>query len=240
MKSAFFKLTNPEYSSETDEHGFYRCWARFRVPVLPAYAILNYTIQGVTSRYNGLTGELDGAVDAIESGIVDDVVILYGIDDLTQRLMPTDPTLVINYLGIRDYQKFFPHFENQLLRERAAQFLEEADKTFEEASWLAFAMMAGAVFESLLFDIVGDTRVGFGSLINKIKAAKVFEEMELAALQIACDARNLIHAGRYGDVYITREKAMRVRVVLEQFLRNDWGKIKEKYVSLNSSNKEKK
>ena len=224
MKSTIFVLANPDLHSENDEHGFIKSWGNYKVPVLPAYAIQNYTIQGIQLN-------LDGGTNAIESVIVGDTVVIYGVDDLVLAFNPTEPTLVVNYLGIRDYQPFFPHFENQSLRERAAKFLEEADKTFEESSWLAFAMMAGAVFESLLFDMAGDKRDSFGPLIGKVKKKDIFNSMEIAALETANNARNLVHAGRHGDPYITREKAMTVRVVLEQFLRYDWAEIKREYSS---------
>ncbi len=221
MKSTFFTLSNPTLHREDTEHGFGREYAKYNVSVLPAYAMLSYTIQGMRA-------DLDGTHVGIESAIVDDTVIIYGVNQVTRYLTPSDPTLVIYYLGIRDYQKFFPHFDKQSLRERAAQFLEEADKTFEESSWLAFSMMAGAVFESLLLDVVDDNDATFGRLINRAKDMDVFDSLELSALEIAKEARNMIHAGRHGDPYLTREKAMTVRLVLEQFLRKNWAEIKGK------------
>lgn len=220
LKSAFFKLTNPEYHYSDGED---RCqWATYRIPVLPAYTILSYTVQGINAGS-------EGGVNLRGNEIVGDTVVIHGMNELATIFGTQDLTLVINYLGINSYEKFFPHFDDDSLRERSAQFLEEADKTFEESSWFAFVMMAGAVFESFLVDMLGDEESTFGLLINKVRELSVFTNREVAALDDAKEARNIIHAGRHDEPYVTREKAMNVRLVLEQFLRSDWLEIKQKY-----------
>lgn len=224
MKTANFLLNNPSYKSETSEYGFEKSHAIFKVPILPAYAILNHTIQGVKSN-------LDGQTTSIESAIVDDTVIVYNVSDFSLRLSPDQPILVVNYLGITDYQNFFPQFKGMSLHERAGLFMEEADKAFDESAWLAFAMMAGAVFESLLYDMVDAEWGSLGPLIEKTEKKGIFDRMEISALQDANAARNLVHANRFKDEYITRKVAMNIRVVLEQFLRYNWTEIKRDYHS---------
>lgn len=219
MKTAYFKLSNPDYKSEPIEYGFCKKWVTYKISILPAYAIASYTIQGMKTN-------IDGVISSVESAVNGDTVAIYDVDQLTHMLTPPETTLIINYLGIRDYQCFFPHFENGKLKERAAQFMEEADKTFDEASWLSFVLMAGAVFESYLVDMTGDKKSTFGGLIKKISKNDFFDEDEIKILTEASDARNLVHAGRFEDIYLTRDKAMTVRLALEQFLRKDWCGLK--------------
>jgi len=107
--------------------------------------------------------------------------------------------------------------------------MEEAEKTFEESSWLSFTIMTGSVFESLLVDLTNELKLPFGALINKITSHNLFDAVELETLSFVKEARNLVHAGRYDDAYITRDKAMSVRLPLDEFLRKDWVEIKNRY-----------
>lgn len=222
MKSTIFVLSNPRFHARLTDLGVDERWATYRVPILPAYAILSYSIQGINA-------ELGGKVLPADTGIVDDTVVVNRLDDLALALTSSQPTLVINYIGIRDYQKFFPHFKGASLKGRAAQFLEEADKTFDDGSWLSFVMMAGAVFESFLVDLTGKGSETLGSLVKKVNSKGLFSDLEVEALAAATEARNLVHAGRHKQPYISRDRAMAVRVALEQFLRKDWGQLKKNY-----------
>ena len=222
MKSTYFHLSNPEFHSEAMREGYDRRWATYRVPILPAYAMISYSIQGVRAN-------VDEVTNAIESSILMDEVIIYGIDELLSRVQPSEPILAVNYLGVRSYPCFFPHFGDPDLKARCAQFMEEADQTFEESSWLSFVLMAGGVFEGFLVDLTGNQKATFGQLIAGVEQTDVFDDLELQALRDAAEARNLVHAGRAKDPYVTRERLMDIRLALEQFLRKDWRRIKSDY-----------
>ncbi len=219
MKTAYFTLSDPTYDGESTRSGFWRKWATYRIPILPAYAIASYTIQGIKT-------SVDGDVTSVDSDINEDIVTVHGVDQITHMLSPPESTLIINYLGIRDYQAFFPCFEDLSLKARAAEFMEEADKTFDEGVWLSFVLMAGGVLESFLVDLTGDKRSTFGGLITKVKDKEYFSELEMEALHEASSARNIVHAGKYNKPYVSRDKAMTVRLALEQLLRKDWEQIK--------------
>jgi len=221
MKTAYFTLSNPKFDSERTNVGFEKCWATYQIPILPAYAIASYTIQG-------LKVTDDGDVSAINSSIMGEVVKVEGLNQLTHMLGPEESTLIINYLGIKDYKCFFPQFENDDLKCRAAEFMEEADKTFDEGSWLSFVLMAGGVLESFLVDITDDKQSTFGNLIKQIEQKHLFSKEEIGVLRDASKARNLVHAGKFKKPYVSRGVAMSVRLTLEQMLRKDWHSIKTK------------
>ena len=80
MKSTCFTLTNPKFESSV-ESGFQKQWVTYTVPILPAFAITNYSVQGLPS---------DVTADGISTSplvIVNDTVRIDGICEL-HRYIP--------------------------------------------------------------------------------------------------------------------------------------------------------
>ena len=130
-------------------------------------------------------------------------------------------TLAITYTGIRDYSLLFPHVKNEALRNRLGQFAEEADKAFDEAAWMSFVLMAGAVIEGMLMARFGK-KLGFYDLINQAGDKGILSPEEQAQAHQVRDARNLVHAGRFEKPFVDRKLAMDTYIVYDRLLKRRW------------------
>lgn len=220
MQSTTFYLENGKINSRRDEHGNDSYEMLYEIPVLPAYAITHYHIDALRS-------SLDGEVTFPPSSIVGSQVIIPGADGVSFKYMYHAPVLTIYHIGIRDYQLLFPDIGDVALRKRMGEFMEEADKTFSEGAWLSFVIMAGAVFEGRLADLLKNYGDGLGGLIKKIVKLEVMENSEVEVIESVKNYRNLVHAGKYiGDLYVTRNAAMTVRLMLDDYIKKDWLRMK--------------
>lgn len=127
--------------------------------------------------------------------------------------------MTVHYHGIRDYALLFPQVTDLSLRERLGLFYAEAEATFEARAWLSFALMAAAVYEGLLGWSLQDERKRFANLIDDAAAEGLIDTREAAVLITAKENRNLVHAGRRVDGWVTRATAMDMRIVLDQLVR---------------------
>lgn len=219
MKSTHFVLDNPSYNSTKNKSGFEESFVEFKVPTLPAYSITNHSIDGVNIN-------VDGVTTPTASVIVNDRVIIHGVNKLINTLRPSTPILTIYHFGIKDYSLMFPEINNSVLRKRVGLFMEEADKSFEQEAWLSFVVMAGSVFEGLLSDLLGDYDSTFGKLVSRVDELNLLDDYEVSILKDAVSFRNHVHAGRYEEKTAERKAAMGIRVQLDQFIKKDWCRIK--------------
>lgn len=130
-----------------------------------------------------------------------------------------DPILIIHYHGIRDYKLLFPAISSEVRVQRLANYYEEADKCFEASAWLSFMMMCGAVFEGLLFDRVGSSKVKkFTGLITKATQQKLITADEKILMDKVRGYRNIVHLDNNEDSYVSRADVMDTRKVLDTII----------------------
>jgi len=222
LKTAVFPLVNPEKVNVTKDHLGYGD-AFYKIATLSAYAISSWTLIGNLA-------DLDGVYNSDPMELQEDGVLIRNgykyIDDFLRPKL----SLSINYLGVKDYKCFFPHINNSPLCDRAAQLMEEADQTFETGSWMAFAVVAGGVFECLLYDHVTKNKklkgkMTLGSLINEAQKMNIFDENLINSIVLAKDARNLVHADNYGKRYVSRSDSMSIKLSLDNILLLDWDNL---------------
>lgn len=127
--------------------------------------------------------------------------------------------LVIHYHGIRDFSLLFPQVSDSALQERLGRFYEEAEKAFEHGAWLSFALMASAVYEGLLVWRLPKQKDNFSSLIKSAGEQDIISQNEVLTLERARSNRNLIHASRYTESWISRSSAMDIRTVMNRLVR---------------------
>lgn len=127
--------------------------------------------------------------------------------------------LVIHYHGIRDYSHLFPMVSDAQFRIRLGQFYEEAERTFESGSWLAFALMASAVYEGLLSWKLNSRSEPFAKLIAKAHQRGLIETQEAQILGTAREHRNLVHAARFETPWVQRGGAMDMRTTMDSLIR---------------------
>lgn len=178
---------------------------RHTVPTLDAYAVEYFAIQV------GSLHCLEGSSDRI----IGNVLHVRSQFDLK----PHACTLLINFHGIRDYALLFPRCESTAMANRLGQYYEEAEKCFEQSGWLSFALMCGAVFEGLLLSKVGGGDDRFEALIDRILAQGAVTDVEALVLHKVRYFRNLVHAKRVSEPYVSRADAMDTRKVLHRLVK---------------------
>jgi len=156
---------------------------------------------------------------------------VFGIEHSDKDIMINDTTLrfgtccsvkeegtdiAVYYSGIRDYSHLFYWVEEDGLRERLGEFYEEADKAFDNASWLSFALLCGAVFEGVLY--AKGYRNGLEAKINKAVSDSIIDNRTSEIMHKVREFRNLIHAYKYEEPRVTRRDAMDIRSVLDKLL----------------------
>ena len=176
----------------------------FHLPLAPAYAIEYYTIH---------IGSLSGFPNA-ENELIGNTLTLslpYTLDD------KDDCRITIFHYGIRDYSLLFPNVSPLDLKNRLGEFYREAEITFDSASWLGFALMCGALFEGILYFSLKKNNK-FIDLISNARAQNIINSEEEKIINKVRDARNLVHANKHQDPYITRLDAMDIKITLDKLL----------------------
>lgn len=125
--------------------------------------------------------------------------------------------LKISYSGVSNYKLLFPYMTNSSLLERISKFYEEAEIAFINRAWLSYSLMAGAVIEGLLFDVIEENK-SFDKLIEDAYEKKYIDDKLKDIIKKAKDTRNLVHANRYGKNYATREMAYNIKYALDEIL----------------------
>ena len=209
MKSKIFVLRTP--IRIPDQMGSPE--AEYRLPILPAYAI-EYAELRVDADFSGIEQAvlLEGRGLVIDGEKVIWTSYRHGI--LGE---PRPVTLIVNYHGIRSYDRLFPAVQQPERVERLARFYEEADKGFEEGAWLSFLVMSGAVFEGLLYDRL-NAKLTYDELAKKALQENLVTQNEYRAIDQVRIYRNSIHLSREGEKYPTRADAMDVRKVLDDMI----------------------
>lgn len=131
--------------------------------------------------------------------------------------------IIIYYKGIRDYSLLFPTIisANQSLALRLGLFYEEAEKSFENSAWLSYVLNCGAIFEGLLFHKLNANEYAkFNDLIKTALEGDFINTETAQIMHNAREKRNLIHAGRYTDPFITRLEAMDIMKVMDNVILN--------------------
>lgn len=185
-----------------------------QVPTLSAYAIEygDFTPPiGVDIGFRVLSYGPDFKVDGDELTFSSGFSLKFGAIESCR--------LMIHYHGIRNYELLFPRVTDLALRARLAQFYEEAEQAFENGSWLAFALMAAAVYEGLLgwkLNFEADT---FAKLIASARDKAVIDGTEAKILNVAREHRNLVHASKFKVPWVQRADAMDMRTTMDGLIR---------------------
>ena len=204
MKSTIFELDitasscvhkNPSYNVHIYE---------FTIPILPAFAVEYFTLQF------GALSCFPDKQDLIQNGKLT-VFPGYSLDGL-------DSKLIIHYHGIRDYNLLFPFVTNISLQERLGNFYREAEITFENASWLSFMLMCGAIFEGILFAKLGENK-SFNELIIAASGNGLIDAHTESIMNTVRGYRNLVHANRHSHQYVSRIDAMDTRITLDKLIK---------------------
>ncbi|WP_290697452.1 hypothetical protein [Amphritea sp.] len=211
MKTTVFTLT--DMTSEMVDPQFQIFDGIFKVPSLPAYAVLHHHLDYDHSVF----GE---SAEKPQFYIKYDVVRICRVPSLCVSFNKT-ATLTVSYSGIRDYAMLFPHIKNEGLQQRLGQFAEEAEKAFDACAWMSFVLMAGAVIEGLLVGRFGNNK-NFKTLIQLANEAGVLGVDDLESIQEVREARNRVHAERFDEPFIERLLAMDVYVIFDRLLKRRW------------------
>ena len=176
----------------------------FTIAILPAFAVEYFTFQlGALSVFPSATDTISDNTVTIETG--------YSLEDLECKF-------IIHYHGIRDYGLLFPSVTPTSLQERLGNFYREAEAAFDSASWLAFMLMCGALFEGILYSRLG-TNTTFEKLIEAASAAGSINAGTECIMNKVRNYRNLVHANRHATPNVSRADAMDTRTTLDRLLR---------------------
>ena len=176
------------------------------ISTLPAFAIEYFTFQfGVLSSFPDVNDSLDN-----------DKLTIYTESELTGL----DSKLVIHYHGIRDYKLLFPFIADLSLQERLGNFYREAETSFDNAAWLSFMLMCGAIFEGMLFAKLGQPNGSkFHQLITNARQDSLIDIDTESIMNKVRGYRNLVHANRHSDLYVSRVDAMDTRTTLDKLIK---------------------
>ncbi len=212
MKSQQFILEKCLFTPDQFERSIRA--AEYFVPVLPAYAI-EYAELIVPP-------DLDGARETrilVDHGFGIDRNKIIWHSYRQPMFGDYDPILIIHYHGIRDYKLLFPAISSEIRMQRLANYYEEAEKCFEAGAWLSFMMMCGAVFEGLLFDRIGSSKIKkFETLIIKAVDQKLITPPEQSLMDKVRKYRNIVHLDNSEDSYVSRADVMDTRKVLDTII----------------------
>ncbi len=204
MKSTIFDLdiTAPTcvHKSPSDDVHVYE----FTIPILPAFAIEYFTLQ---------FGAMSCFPDKQDSIQNDRLTVFPGYS-----LDKFDGKLVVHYHGIRDYTLLFPFVTNISLQERLGNFYREAEITFENASWLSFMLMCGAIFEGILFAKLGQNK-SFNDLISDASYEGLIDAYTVSIMNKVRGYRNLVHSSKHTDPYVSRMDSMDTRITLDKLIK---------------------
>src|SRR5690606_10673131 len=126
MKSILFEVNVAQVTCKENVAGPFPFIWEVNVPLLPAYSVEYYSIK------------VDDVSDISpgDEDIVGDNIIVYSEFKLYEELKSV--LIELHYHGIKDYSALFPKVYDPKLRDRLGQFYEEAEKNFEQGSWLSF------------------------------------------------------------------------------------------------------
>ena len=178
----------------------------FNIPILPAYAI---------EHSDFLLNGLDSNEEDTDYKIEDSDLILL---DITELSNDDKLRLVIHYHGIRSYELLFPNINDNDLAVRLGRFYEEAEKSFESGSWLSYCLMCGAIFEGILFSLIGQNKK-FADLIIEAANEGLIDSEDKVIMDQVRKFRNLIHASKFRDAYVSRKSGMDTRTVLDKLIK---------------------
>lgn len=207
MDTTLFDL---DYGSARREHKGNKDIVIFTISTLPAYAI-EYS----DFLINGLGGHKEG--DLVKEESIYEIrgnEILCKVADVSYD---DALRLVVFYHGIRDYRLLFPSVADIGLVERLALFYEEAEKNFESGAWLSYALMCGAIYEGLLFNKLGKN-MKFQILIAEALDNHI-DKRTADIMERARNFRNLVHANRFSEAYVSRVDAMDMRTTMDKLIK---------------------
>jgi hypothetical protein len=191
----------------------------YNVPTLSAYQVVHME----SDSFNCPMGETSFA--EVQFSYDADVVNVTCRDLDLFRPAGSQKILKVYVSGILDYQYFFSFVVNPKKKQVLAEFLEESDKAYHSSSALSFALMAGAVCESVLHEVLGG-KEHFGDLINRAKEKGLFTNMELEHLEQLRQSRNKVHVKRViTDGGVQRGDMVELKHFLDVFLKRDWRSI---------------
>ncbi|MES9925709.1 MAG: hypothetical protein ABW152_16630 [Candidatus Thiodiazotropha endolucinida] len=211
MNSTIFILDSPHFEQVNKQ--FQTFDEIYRIPTLPAYAILNHKLD---YRNNSV----DWIQESIVCTIKDDIVRISGTEHGPSQIFNSHCSLTIFYAGITDYSLLFPFIIDEDLKIRLGQFAEEADKAFQNSSWMSFTVMAISAIEGILYNLFG--RNDLHKLINKAEAKNLITSNEKELLLEAKNTRNRIHADNYKEPFPTRKLGTNLYVLYDRLIKKDW------------------
>ncbi len=209
MKSTVFELRFP--GNAPKRHESYT--VKFHVPTLRAYAV-EYS----EFKFKGGLQEHKELVEGSDFELVEDGVLWHGFFEPTY-VLEDRYRLIIHYHGIRDYQALFPGVENLRLRERLGAFYKEAEASLENEMWLSYALMCGALYEGLLYGHLGKDGQ-FSTLIKSAEERRLIDPKTVDVMNEARNMRNLVHASRWEQPYVSRAQAMDMRAIMDRLIKS--------------------
>ncbi len=184
----------------------------FKINVLPAYAI-DYAILYL----NGQGNPIDNT-----SIIITNDKIVWKIDPAIGNTIDHSDTcwLEIRYYGIREYNLLFPKI---LVSEpdrahRLGLYYEEMEKCFDDGAWLSFMLMAGAIFEHLLYFTTQMSKNALYDLSIEAKSRSIITNSEFDIIDKTRKYRNAVHCNKLSEPYVERKDAMDARSLIEKLI----------------------
>lgn len=126
--------------------------------------------------------------------------------------------VTIHYHGIRKYSLLFPNVTPSQLQERLGMFYSEAETAFENASWLTFMLMCGAIFEGILYSKIHKKNT-FKELIESAFSTGIIDKDAEIIMNKVRNYRNIVHANKHTDPYVDRADAMDTRHLLDSIIK---------------------
>ena len=185
-------------------------WERFKIKTISAYAIDSASLftDGAVNNF--------GAEDFFfHEG---DIVINIRINDFYRDHI--NFFLQIHYYGIRDYSLLFPDVvaTDPVRAKRMGMLYEEAEKCFQNAAWLSFAIMSGAVFEHILYFKLNGAENNLSSLINKAEGLGIISSSDAELMRTVKNLRNAIHCNKLELDYISKITAMDIKKLIDKVM----------------------
>lgn len=216
MKSTLFELKYPSDAPDRYEESN----LILRVPILPAFAI-EFTEFWVPDQLEKTQKHL---VEGEDYSVDSDKLTWKGFEPAIFIRNPIYRLKVYHH-GIRDYKLLFPHIEECELKQRLGDFYHEAEIAFENAAWLSFALMCGAVYEGVLFSIINNNK-SFHKLIRDGIRLGVLDKNDSDIMDDTRKIRNIVHANKYERPYVSRLQALDMRTLLDKIIKRDWCSFK--------------
>jgi hypothetical protein len=188
------------------------------IPSLSAYAIEYSELFGPPSLDAGHIEYVEGRDFYVEKGCVVLAVSL-NAPPIHGALEDADIRFSVHYHGIRDFGLLFPQVAEDTLRRRLGNFYEEAERVFDVAAWLSFALNAAAIYEGLLGWRLGRARGTLEKFTEEALELGVIDETARCTIDVARHARNLVHASHHKKPFISRTDAMDMRMVMDKLIR---------------------